>query len=558
MSYNNNNSNSGGQSYNSSHHYNGRGGYSGGRGGYNGGGGYSRDRGGDRGGNRDRGGDRDNRGGDRDGNYGGDGNGHGNGHGGGGGDRNGNSSNQPYGQSLENQLASQERRTAHRRTVDHGNNMGRWYINRSIGLDDQAIGKIRPESSYLIDLLPSPAYANNHKHNMGIMDTQTKFVHLSSNKAKHSINTVKWTPEGRRLVVASHIGEFTVWNGMTFNFETIMQAHDSAILSLKYSHNDEWLLSGDQEGTIKYWQPNFNNVNILKGHTDGIRDIAFSPNDTKFLTCSDDSSIKIWNFNNGQEERTLSGHHWDVKTADWHPNLGLIVSGSKDNLIKLWDPRAPTCISTLHGFKHTITKARFQPNGTKRLLASVSRDRSCRIFDLRTMKDILVIRDHETDLSCVEWHPIHPSMLTTAAYDGSMNHYLLNSYISEGKSESNSNTSTSIEATHKIPYAHERAIHALEYHPLGHLLCSAGADRSARFWSRARPNDPMGFQDALYTNEKAGAWYYGVNNNINAVIEPTSQSKDSANNNHANQINGNAGFSVPGISGDFSIPGIGT
>ena len=68
---------------------------------------------------------------------------------------------------------------------------------------------------------------------------------------------------------------------MTFNFETIMQAHDLAVLSLKYSHNDEWLLSGDQEGTIKYWQPNFNNVNIINGHTDGIRDIAFSPNDSQ-------------------------------------------------------------------------------------------------------------------------------------------------------------------------------------------------------------------------------------------------------------------------------------
>lgn len=455
---------------------------------------------------------------------------------------------QGYNQNIEQQLASQEKKTAYRRTVDHGNNMGRWYINRSLGIDDQPIGKIRPESSYLIDLLPSPAYASNsvreNKNNMSIMDIQTKFVHLSSNKAKHSINTVKWTPEGRRLLVASHSGEFTVWNGMTFNFETIMQAHDLAILSLKYSHNDEWLLSGDQSGVIKYWQTNFNNVNIINGHSDGIRDIAFSPNDSKFLTCSDDSTMKIWNFNNGQEERSLVGHHWDVKSADWHPNLGLIVSGSKDNLIKLWDPRASSCVSTLHGFKHTITKTKFQPTGTKRLLASVSRDKSCRIFDLRTMKDILVIRDHETDLSCVEWHPVHPSMITTAAYDGSMNHYIMDSYISDNniKNDSNNNSTSPIEASHKIPYAHEKAIHALEYHPLGHLLCSAGADRSARFWSRARPNDPMSFQDALYTNDKVGAWYYGVNNNINAVIEPSTASVNKDDSSSAQAIN------LPGLN----------
>ena len=472
-------------------------------------------------------------------------------------------------QNLEQQLASQEKKTAHRRTVDHGNNMGRWYINKSLGINkkQQPIGKVRPESSYLIDLLPSLAYSsssnlgcNNNKNNMGIMDIQSKFVHLSSNKVRHAINTVKWTPEGRRLVVASHSGEFTIWNGMTFNFETIMQAHDSPILALSYSHNDEWLLSGDQSGVIKYWQPNFNNVNILNGHSNAIRDIAFSPNDSKFLTAGDDSTLKIWNFNNGKEERTLTGHHWEVKSADWHPDLGLIVSGSKDNLVKLWDPRVQTCISTLHGFKHTVNKVRFQTAGTKRLLASVSRDRSCRVFDIRTMKDLLVLRDHETDLSCVSWHPTHASMLTTAAYNGSMNHYLLDSYIPDStskKSSTTSSTSSSIEAVHTIPYAHEKAIHALEYHPLGHLLCSAGSDKSARFWSRARPNDPASFKDPLYTDDKNGAWYYAVNNNINAIME-SGQDLTSSNTNRTNsptktdnrqETNGHAPrFNLPGLN----------
>jgi len=33
----------------------------------------------------------------------------------------------------------------------------------------------------------------------------------------------QFTPEGRRLLAGSHRGEFTLWNGLTFNFETIMQ-----------------------------------------------------------------------------------------------------------------------------------------------------------------------------------------------------------------------------------------------------------------------------------------------------------------------------------------------
>ncbi|KAK6201391.1 polyadenylation factor I subunit 2 [Scheffersomyces amazonensis] len=485
-----------------------------------------------------------------------------------------------YKQNLEQQLASQEKKTAFRRIVDHGNNMGRWYINKNLGLNikQQPVGKVRPDSAYLIDLMPSLAYAsssnlsrNNNKTNMGIMDIESKFVHLSSNKVKHSINAIKWTPEGRRLLVASHSGEFTIWNGMTFNFETIMQAHDSPILALEYSHNDEWLLSGDQNGGVKFWQPNFNNVNNITAHPSGVRDIAFSPNDSKFLTCGDDSTIKIWNFNNGQEERTLTGHHWEVKSADWHSNLGLIVSGSKDNLVKLWDPRSATCVSTLHGFKHTVNKTRFQPTGTKRLLAAVSRDRSCRIFDLRTMKDIIVLRDHETDLSCVAWHPQHASMITTAAFNGAMNHYLLDSYIPGSDATTNSSSTTknkldttyttsaidTLEAVHRIPFAHEKAILTLEYHPMGHLLATAGSDKTARFWSRGRPNDPRSYKDAVYTDKKTGAWYYLANNNVNAIIADDEGTAATGANTSLLNLQPRNDNTLPGLkSSSMMIPGL--
>lgn len=36
---------------------------------------------------------------------------------------------------------------------------------------------------------------------------------------------LQWTPEGRRLVTGASSGEFTLWNGLTFNFETILQVN---------------------------------------------------------------------------------------------------------------------------------------------------------------------------------------------------------------------------------------------------------------------------------------------------------------------------------------------
>jgi len=41
---------------------------------------------------------------------------------------------------------------------------------------------------------------------------------------KCSINVAVWTPEGRRCLTGTQSGEFTLWNGSQFNFETILQA----------------------------------------------------------------------------------------------------------------------------------------------------------------------------------------------------------------------------------------------------------------------------------------------------------------------------------------------
>ena len=132
-------------------------------------------------------------------------------------------------------------------------------------------------------------------------------LHSSFNKVRHPVNVVKWTPEGRRLLTGSTSGEFTLWNGLTFNFETILQAHDSAVRTMQFSHSGLFLASADQSGIIKYFQPNMNNLTAWQGHREAIRGLSFSPDDGRFATASDDSTIRIWSFEESKEERVMTG-----------------------------------------------------------------------------------------------------------------------------------------------------------------------------------------------------------------------------------------------------------
>lgn len=349
-----------------------------------------------------------------------------------------------------------------------------------------------------------------------------KHLHSSLNKVRHPVNAVKWTPEGRRLLTASTSGEFTLWNGTGFNFETIMQAHDSAVRAVVYAHNDEWLLSADQDGLVKYWQTNFNNVKSIHAHDEPVRDLAFAPTDSKFVTASDDNTLKIFDFATSEENSVLSGHSWDAKCVDWHPTKGLLVSGSKDHQVKLWDPRTGRCLTTLHGHKSTVAMTKFEPtNGV--LLATCAREPIARVFDIRMMRDVFLLKGQEgekKEVSSLVWHPIHSSLLTTGGIDGSMFHYLLDEqnapqgsaatispYDSQNPTEA---PAQSIFPAHRAAYAHEYAIWSMDWHPLGHILASGSNDKVTRFWTRPRPGDASYMNDRWHIGQTAaeeqGTW----------------------------------------------------
>ncbi|KAG6833215.1 hypothetical protein H0H87_010278 [Tephrocybe sp. NHM501043] len=368
------------------------------------------------------------------------------------------------------------KKTRPRRTVDYNGGMGRWALLRKLRPNPQYVPYLRPTPPYIIDLLPPKAYPENSSTSLC-----TKFVHTSTNKIRCPVNVVTWTPEGRRVLTGSTSGEFTLWNGLTFNFETILQAHDTAICTMAFTHSGAYLASADKSGIIKYFEPNMNNLTAWQGSNsrEAIRGLSFSPDDQRFATASDDSSVRIWNFQDQRVESTLTGHGWDVKCVEWHPTKGLLVSGSKDNQIKFWDPRTGTVLSTLHQHKNTIQALSWSPNGN--MVASASRDQTVRVFDIRAMKEYCILKGHKKEVCSVTWHPVHP-LLVSGGSEGAIIHWDLATTEPTFAQPTSSPRAT-------LSQAHDSNVWSLAFHPLGHLLVSASNDHTTRFWSRERPGD---------------------------------------------------------------------
>lgn len=330
---------------------------------------------------------------------------------------------------------------------------------------------LQPDAMYTPDMLPPPSYPDNP-----INAVTTRFVKTATNKMRCPIFAVAWTPEGRRLITGASSGEFTLWNGLTFNFETILQAHDSPVRSMVWSHGEGWMVTGDHSGFIKYWQSNMNNVKMYQAHKEAVRGISFSPSDSKIVTCSDDGTLRIFDFYRCQEERILRGHGADVKCVQWHPTKALIVSGSKDNQqpIKLWDPKSGTALSTLHAHKSTVMDLKWNDNGN--WLITASRDHLLKLFDIRKLgTELQIFRGHKKEASSVVWHPTHEGLFCSGGSDGAILFW---------------NVGTDKEVG-GIEGAHESIVWTMAWHPLGHILCSGSNDHTSKFWTRNRPGDLM-------------------------------------------------------------------
>nr|BCL66179.1 polyadenylation factor I complex [Volvox reticuliferus] len=330
------------------------------------------------------------------------------------------------------------------------------------------VSHLQPIFACSLDLLTPLAYTQTPASSIG-----TKFVTSSFFRHRAAINHLVYTPDGRRLLCAGNNGNVSLWNGTNFENELGpgIQAHEaSPIRCMAFSHSGLFLLSCDDMGRVKFSKPTLEVLQVYHAHKEPCRSVSFSPTDFKFVTGSDDSTVRVFDTFRGHE-LSMTGHGGDVRWVDWHPTKGVIASCSKDACVKLWDPRVGTCLSTLHGHKNGIFQVKWNLNG--HWLLSCSRDQLMKLYDVRMLREINTFSGHGRDVTCISWHPQHEELFVSGAIDGSLMMWLASRPDAQGA----------------IPAAHDASVWAAVWHPLGHVLASAGADQKCQFWCRKRPGD---------------------------------------------------------------------
>ena len=417
-----------------------------------------------------------------------------------------------------------------KRTLDYGTSIARYVSERS---SSKIKSTIQAHVDYSAHVKPVCFQQNDVAQ--GFL---TRYAHTSYNKERSSINCVTWAPNARRVITGSHKGELTLWSGIHFSYEMTISAHEAPIRYLKWTPNSQLLLSGDDSGTIHYWKPNMENVRSIKAHTESIHAITFSKRShQRVATGSDDRLLIVRDLETGMIQEQFN-HESEIKSADWHPYTDILMAGTKDGQVKLWDVRQKPSSSfssftksahTLKRHNGGVMRVAWHRNGVWFLTAS--RDQTIRQFDLRFLPqqqqqqpnyesksanewgidkgleiglergqqaELSVYTGHKREITALAWHPQIESLFATGGADGNIFYWLanhssvnssVNSFNTSNNCDNNSLSYTSPVA--QVCGAHDNSVLDLAWHPLGHLIASAGFDYSMKMWTRNRPGDDM-------------------------------------------------------------------
>ena len=162
------------------------------------------------------------------------------------------------------------------------------------------------------------------------------------------------------------------------------------------------------------------------------------------------------------ERNRLSGHQNVILSVSFSPDGKTLASGSDDKTIKLWDLATGKELQTLSGHQDEIYSVSFSPDG--KTLASGSRDKTIKLWDLATGKELQTLSGHQEDISSVSFSP-DGKTLASGSWDKTIKLWDL----ATGKEL-------------QTLSGHQEGISSVRFSPDGKTLASGSWDKTIKLW----------------------------------------------------------------------------
>lgn len=219
------------------------------------------------------------------------------------------------------------------------------------------------------------------------------------------IMAVAISSSGAYWATSSRQREIRVLESEGLTLRRAWQAHDDLIWSLAFSPDEQTLISGSWDGTIKLWDIASGTLLWSARHGDHMAGLAFAPDGSLLATSGPDAAVRLWDAHSGKPLQALPHPH-PLNSLAWSPDGAILASGDTDGGIYLWTMRgrAPaSLIQTLAAHTQLVDGLAFAPDS--RTLASASWDGTVRLWEMPggQLRERLI--GHNAGVRRVTWSP---------------------------------------------------------------------------------------------------------------------------------------------------------
>ncbi|KAF9061407.1 WD40-repeat-containing domain protein [Rhodocollybia butyracea] len=178
----------------------------------------------------------------------------------------------------------------------------------------------------------------NHITSVAFSPDGKKIVSGSYDNSVRIWNAETGKPEGNPFK-ATQIISVRIWNAEAGKAEgNPLQGHTRSVNSVAFSPDGKKIVSGSRDRSVRMWNAETGKAegNPLRGHTHFVTSVAFSPDGKKIVSGSYDNSVRIWNAETRKAEGyPLQGHTRSVNSVAFSPDGKTIVSGSYDSSVRV-------------------------------------------------------------------------------------------------------------------------------------------------------------------------------------------------------------------------------
>jgi WD40 repeat protein len=302
-----------------------------------------------------------------------------------------------------------------------------------------------------------------------------KFQHCNPHDQKKcGVNNVR-TPNHNPKIIATSgdDGTLRLWN-LQGNQLSKVQAHQDSIESINFSPDDKLIATAGKDGVARLWQLNGNQINKkpvaeFKGHQGSVNSIFFSPNGTKIATAGDDGTVRVWNLH-GKELGKIIAHIGNAKAVRFSPTDDkLLATAGTDGTVRLWSLNSDfsieyTPLAEFKGHQGRIESIRFSEDG-KTIISSGADDGTVKIWTVAQKQFRQIFKEgHQDSVNSVRFSP-DGNYIATAGDDNKVILWQRNGEISQR-------------------FSHPKKVKSVRFSPTKgkKLLATAGEDGKVRLW----------------------------------------------------------------------------